>query len=218
MVGKDELSRALLRAALALLLLCSPFLLASAIRALGVEKLSELGVDDALTFLGMTLVGLYAVLKLTDRRALVRRRPAREFIAGTATLACADLLGLLAARLILLGGVAPSGGGFGLGFLWLAVVVGPLIEEWFFRHLLITGLRRLSRRLGRRLSLYACVVVSALIFGFAHLFDPIIRRSLADVAPIAYSGAIYGLGYVEYGLASAIVLHALGNLAVALLL
>ncbi|MCS7131132.1 MAG: CPBP family glutamic-type intramembrane protease [Hadesarchaea archaeon] len=218
LVERGELARALFKAALVLLPLCSPFLLAGAIRVLGIERLMELGIDDALTFLGMTLLGLYAVLELTDRRALVRRRSAREFVAGTATLACADLLGLLAAKLILLEGAVASSGGFGLGFLWLAVVVGPLIEEWSFRHLLISGLRRLGRRLGRRPSRYACVAASALIFGFAHLFDPIIGRSLQHIPPIAYSGAIYGLGYVEYGLASAILLHALGNLSVALLL
>ncbi len=218
MVGKDELSRALFRAVLRILPLCSPFLLADAIRRLGIEKLVELGADDALTFFGMTLVGLYLVLKLTDRRALVRRCSAREFVAGTATLACADLLGLLAAKLILFGGVASSGGGLGLGFLWLAVVVAPLGEEWFFRHLLISGFRELGRRLKRRPSSYACVVISALIFGFAHLFDPVIKRSLQHIPFIAYSGALYGLGYAEYGLASAVLLHALGNLSVALLL
>jgi membrane protease YdiL (CAAX protease family) len=218
LIKKDELAKALFRAVLTLLPLCSPFLLADAIRRLGIEKLMELRVDDALTFLGMTLLGLYAVLKLTDEKALVKKCPAREFIAGTAVLACADLLGLLATKLILLEGLTSSGGDLGIDFLWLAVVVGPLGEEWFFRHLLISGLERLGRHFKRPLSSYTCVAISAVIFGFAHLFDPLIKRSLQHIPPIVYSGAIYGVGYVEYGLASAILLHALGNLAVALLL
>ncbi|MDI6819516.1 MAG: CPBP family intramembrane metalloprotease [Candidatus Hodarchaeaceae archaeon] len=217
----DALRRAALRAVLTLLLLSLPLMLADLIQRLRITYLPELRVDEILALSGMTLFGLFAVLKLTDRRALVRpgkRNSAREFAAGTAILACMDVLGLLAANLILFEGVVSTGAGVGLFFLWFAVIIGPLGEEWIFRHVLISGLRRVGRGLKRLPPIYVCVAASALIFGLAHLFDPTIKRSLADIPPIAYSGALYGVGYVKYGLASAILLHALGNLAVALLL
>lgn len=204
-----------------MLLLSSPIMLADLIRRLQIAYLLELRVDEILVLSGMTLFGLFAALKLTDRRALVRpgkRDSAREFAAGTAILACMDILGLLAANLILFEGVVSTGVGVGLSFLWLAVIIGPIGEEWVFRHVLISGLKRAEKRLKRNPSVYLHVAVSALVFGLAHLSDPIIKRSLADIPPIAYSGALYGVGYVRYGLASAILLHALGNLAVALLL
>jgi len=217
----DALRRAALKATLTLLLLCSPIILADLIQRLQITYLLELRVDEILVLSGMTMFGVFAALKLTDRRALARlgkQNSAREFAAGTAILACMDILGLLAANLILFEGVVSTGVSVGLFFLWLAVIIGPMGEEWIFRHVLISGLRRAEKRLKRDPPIYLYIAVSALVFGLAHLSDPIIKRSLADIPPIVYSGALYGVGYVRYGLASAILLHALGNLAVALLL
>jgi membrane protease YdiL (CAAX protease family) len=95
----------------------------------------------------------------------------------------------------------------GLVVVSLVVVVGaPLVEELFFRGLLLRGLDRSLARFGRRLGPVLAVVVMGVAFGAAHL----------QLLP-AFGLAIFGmvLGALAYGfkrLGPGVVTHATFNL------
>ena len=207
-----------IKGAYTVLLLGLPFILAELIQRFQIAHLLEFKIDTILVFSGLTMVALFGVLKLTDRRALIRRGPSfsrREFVTGTVLLGCMDFLGLLAFELVLFGGILSPGINVGLFFVWIVVVIGPMLEEWFFRHLLISGLKRVYKHFrGPNVPIFFFVTISAVVFGFTHLVD----RSLVYVPSIIYGGFLYGIGYVKYGLVSAILLHAAGNLVIVLLL
>lgn len=79
------------------------------------------------------------------------------------------------------------------------VVVGPLVEEVFFRGLLYGLLRK-------KLGVWKAVFISSALFGVAHGFGPI-----GLVA--ALGGVGFALVYENTGsLAPAVVAHMLGNL------
>ncbi len=203
-----------------LLLIATLMVPAAIIRLLHVASLLELGVDIILMAVPWTLLILRL---LTNRRHLVRlgsQNSVRELVSGTAILACMDLLGMLLTLLLLFRNTTLGGTGIGLGFLWWTVLIAPPAEEWFFRHILMNLLRHAGRKfrsLRRLLSAPILIAVSAAVFGLLHMADPFIKRSPVHIPSIIYSGAIFGAGYIRYGLAVAVLLHALSNLSVALL-
>jgi membrane protease YdiL (CAAX protease family) len=83
-------------------------------------------------------------------------------------------------------------------FLFTASVAAPVFEEIMFRGFLLPSLTRY-------LPVWGAIVVSALIFAFAHL-------SLAEVIPLATLGLILGFVYTRSrNLLSSILIHSLWN-------
>lgn len=207
-----------LKSACTALLLVLPLILAGLIQRFQVAYLLELKIDTILVFSGVTMVALFAVLKLTNKKALVRCGPGfsrREFVTGTVLLGCMDVLALLAFVLTVYGGILSPGINVGLFSIWIVVVIAPIFEEWFFRHLLINGLEWVGKYFrSPNVPIYFFAAISAIVFGFGHLID----RSLVYVPLIIYGGFLYGIGYIKYGLVSAILLHAAANLVVVILL
>ena len=200
------------------LLLVLPLILAGFIQHFQVAYLLELKIDTILILSGVTMVALFVVLKLTNKKALIRCGPSfsrREFATGTVLLGCMDVLALLAFVLIVYGGILSPGINVGLFSIWIVVVIAPMLEEWFFRHLLINGLEWVGKYFRRpNVPIYFFAAISAIVFGFVHLID----RSLVYVPLIIYGGFLYGISYIKYGLVSAILLHAAANLVVVILL
>ncbi len=96
----------------------------------------------------------------------------------------------------------PHGPGLLLFALLVSAVAAPICEEIFFRGMVFRYLRA-------RWPLWAAVLVSALIFGAAHL-SPVTSPLIVPV--LAFIGAILALVYEWTGsLTNSIVLHALNN-------
>jgi membrane protease YdiL (CAAX protease family) len=88
-------------------------------------------------------------------------------------------------------------------FLFQAVLLFPIIEELFFRGFLMTFLRTHT-------STWMAIVLSAGIFGFAHL-------NLGAVLPLWFLGIVLGLAYEHTGsLVLPVGIHACFNLATGL--
>jgi membrane protease YdiL (CAAX protease family) len=90
-----------------------------------------------------------------------------------------------------------------MGFMFLAVVISPIIEELFFRGFLLTFLKNYTTPL-------LAIVLSSGIFAFAHL-------NLGVVIPLWFLGIVLGLAYEHTGsLLVPITIHGCFNLATAL--
>jgi membrane protease YdiL (CAAX protease family) len=88
-------------------------------------------------------------------------------------------------------------------FMFQAVFLFPVIEELFFRGFLMTFLKTYT-------STWMAIVLSAGIFGFAHL-------NLGAVLPLWFLGIVLGIAYEHTGsLALPMGIHACFNLATAL--
>lgn len=84
-------------------------------------------------------------------------------------------------------------------------VIGPIVEEFIFRHILIN---RLSKQFGT----WLCVFISSLLFGLLHI------HSLADlfnIVPYVITGLVLGTLYVKskYNLLLPILFHVFTNLS-----
>jgi membrane protease YdiL (CAAX protease family) len=93
----------------------------------------------------------------------------------------------------------------------VAVVMGPFVEEYIFRHLLIG-------KLSRKINTWVCVLLSVALFAGIHFvgsgsFDPV------AAVPYVSLGAVISVAYVLSGksLAYSYVLHAFNN-AIALII
>jgi membrane protease YdiL (CAAX protease family) len=92
-----------------------------------------------------------------------------------------------------------------LGFVFLAVVFSPIVEELFFRGFLLTFLKNYTGSL-------LAIVLSAGIFAFAHL-------NLGAAIPLWFLGIVLGLAYEHTGsLLVPMTIHGCFNLATALAL
>jgi membrane protease YdiL (CAAX protease family) len=90
-----------------------------------------------------------------------------------------------------------------VGFMLVAVVISPIIEELFFRGFLLTFLKNYTTPL-------FAVVLSAGVFAFAHL-------NLGAVIPLWFLGIVLGLAYEHTGsLLVPMTIHGCFNLATAL--
>lgn len=90
-----------------------------------------------------------------------------------------------------------------LATLLVAIVVAPVCEEIFFRGFLLPGL-------ARAVPLWAAVLLSALVFGFAHA-DP------GSFVPLVAIGVVLGMLRVWTGSVwPGVALHALNNLTAAI--
>ncbi|GAA1510706.1 CPBP family glutamic-type intramembrane protease [Agromyces terreus] len=107
-------------------------------------------------------------------------------------------------RTSLEGGVLglPTGFAFWFGVLLAPVVLGPLIEELFYRGLVLRAVARTTRRAGgsRPVAASVAVIVSALVFALAHL----VVGGAVSTAParITFAGALV-LGLAAGALAAA---------------
>lgn len=88
----------------------------------------------------------------------------------------------------------------------MAVVMGPFVEEYVFRHLLIG-------KLSRKVNVWVCVVISIVLFAGMHFlgsgsFDPM------AAIPYVSLGAVISVAYVLTGrsLAYSYLIHLLNNL------
>ncbi|HXD29121.1 MAG TPA: type II CAAX endopeptidase family protein [Arthrobacter sp.] len=88
----------------------------------------------------------------------------------------------------------------------MAVVMGPFVEEYVFRHLLIG-------KLSRKVNVWVCVVISIVLFAGMHFlgsgsFDP------TAAIPYVSLGAVISVAYVLSGksLAYSYLIHLLNNL------
>jgi len=93
----------------------------------------------------------------------------------------------------------------------VAVLMGPFVEEYIFRHLLIG-------KLSRKINVWVCVLLSVALFAGIHFvgtgtFDPV------AAVPYVSLGAVISVAYVLSGksLAYSYVLHAFNN-AIALII
>jgi membrane protease YdiL (CAAX protease family) len=107
-----------------------------------------------------------------------------------------------------------TGGSHGGGYALIAVltVVGaPLVEEIFFRGLVLRSLARLTRRLGRRTGPVVAVVVTGLLFGLVH-GEPLQFAGLAVfgmlLAAVAWRTGRIGMGVVAHASFNALALAA----------
>lgn len=92
-----------------------------------------------------------------------------------------------------------------VGFMFLAVVFSPIIEELFFRGFLLTFLKNYTSPL-------FAIVLSAGVFAFAHL-------NLGAVIPLWFLGIVLGIAYEHTGsLLVPMTIHGCFNLATALAL
>lgn len=99
---------------------------------------------------------------------------------------------------------------------FISVIYAPIVEEVMFRWGIIDGLRGLvDKYTKKQLPIWVYIIIAAVIFGMLHSFD-VVARSLDVILMITYGGIIYGVGYVKYGLVSAILLHASTNIFVIL--
>src|SRR5207248_5323856 len=94
-----------------------------------------------------------------------------------------------------------------LGAFVLTVIAVPIVEELFFRGLLL-------RSLERRIPAAAAVLVSAVVFGFAHYQGDVSgRTAMTVVAGLFAVGVVLGtLAHATRRLGPGIVAHALFNL------
>lgn len=84
-------------------------------------------------------------------------------------------------------------------------VMGPVVEEFIFRYLLI-------RRLSTRLSVWLCVLLSSTLFGLLHIHN---LADLVHVTPYMVMGLVLGTLYVKsrYNLLLSILFHVFNNLS-----
>lgn len=97
---------------------------------------------------------------------------------------------------------------------WLALLVfgllGPYVEEYFFRHLLVG-------KLSRHLNIWVCAVISILPFAFVHVAEELVSGELqlvlATVLPYLTMSVVFTLAYIFSGrsLMFAGLLHAFNN-------
>ena len=83
-------------------------------------------------------------------------------------------------------------------------VMGPVVEEFIYRHLLIN---RLSARFGT----WQCVLLSSILFGLLHVHG---INDLVNVLPYVIMGLVLGTLYVKsgYNLLLPIIFHVFNNL------
>ena len=86
-------------------------------------------------------------------------------------------------------------------------VMGPVVEEMFFRRLLIDLIGRYSRT-------WVAVVASGILFGMIHMHSPALSEAI-NIIPHAATGIVLGVVYVKSGrnLYCSAVLHILINLS-----
>lgn len=97
---------------------------------------------------------------------------------------------------------------------WAALLVfgvlGPYVEEYFFRHLLVG-------KLSRHLNIWVCAVLSILPFAFVHVAEELasgdLQLVLATVLPYLTMSVVFTLAYILSGrsLMFAWLLHAFNN-------
>ena len=168
----------------------------------------------ALFFLLAMAGGTLAILFMVPRRVRVRyTEPGlrRDFFVGTLLLGCVIIL-ITLAKMSYEGTQISPATHFELLDLY-KVIPGPIFEEIIFRLLLISGLSwAVGRFLKRKAPVFVLIMISAISFGFLH--EPhTIARTLQTVS----SGVVYGVGYIKYGLNSAILLHSGHNFVVTIL-
>ena len=85
-------------------------------------------------------------------------------------------------------------------------VMGPVVEEMFFRRLLIDLIGRYSRT-------WVAVVASGILFGMIHMHSLALSEAI-NIIPHAATGIVLGVVYVKSGrnLYCSAVLHILINL------
>jgi uncharacterized protein len=99
-----------------------------------------------------------------------------------------------------------------LAIVVLAVIGAPVVEELFFRGLLMRSLEASLRPAG-------AIAVQAVLFGLVHVSDVGWRQNLAIVSSLAVAGAVLGaLVYWTKRLGPAIWLHASFNAFAAIVL
>lgn len=88
----------------------------------------------------------------------------------------------------------------------MAVVMGPFVEEYIFRHLMIG-------KLSRKLNVWVCVAISIVLFAGMHFLGSGSFEPLAAV-PYLSLGAVISVAYVLTGrsLAYSYLIHVLNNL------
>ncbi|GAB3183337.1 hypothetical protein GCM10027060_18120 [Nesterenkonia halophila] len=97
-----------------------------------------------------------------------------------------------------------------LGALVVLGLLGPLVEEFFFRHLLIG-------KLSRHLNIWICAGISVAVFPMIHfipaLIGPTDDLSIATLVPYVTMGLVFTLGYILSGrsLLYSWLLHAFNN-------
>lgn len=101
-----------------------------------------------------------------------------------------------------------SRGGPGTVLAVLAIVaVGPLVEELFFRGLLLQGLERSFRT-------WTAIVISSLLFAFLHFTDSVVGN-VVSITSAFLVGNLLGWTFVRYrNLAIPVVAHAVLNATV----
>lgn len=97
-----------------------------------------------------------------------------------------------------------------LVFAVVAVIGAPIVEELFFRGLLL-------RSLHSRWSTPLALSVQAVIFAAAHLDPTLGLRNLAVLAAIIPAGAVLGFAALRRGLATSMIAHSLFNFVAVLL-
>ena len=89
----------------------------------------------------------------------------------------------------------------------VAVVMGPFVEEYLFRHLMIG-------KLSRHLNVWVCVVISIFTFALLHFVATGFNFNPVEVLPYLTLATVITLAYVFTGmsLAYAYILHVFNNL------
>lgn len=84
-------------------------------------------------------------------------------------------------------------------------VMGPIVEEFIYRYLLIN-------QLSKRMAVWKCVIVSSLLFGLLHIHS---FADLVNVVPYIVMGLVLGTLYVKsrYNLLLPILFHVFNNLS-----
>lgn len=100
----------------------------------------------------------------------------------------------------------------------MAVITAPLLEEFFFRHILLGRISVriiaslvITKRLRQGLIFLAVVAISAL-FSLAH-------RPVLPVFPAYFAASlVYSVSYLKFGLPGAVLAHSAGNAGVLIIL
>ena len=99
-----------------------------------------------------------------------------------------------------------------LGAVLVLAVLGPLVEEYFFRHLLIG-------KLSRHINVWICGAISVVTFPLLHFIPALLGASddltLVSVVPYVTMGLLITVGYIVAGrnLFYAWLIHAFNNFA-----
>lgn len=100
----------------------------------------------------------------------------------------------------------------------MVVLMGPLVEEYLFRHLLIGKLSALLQRrlpaVARVLNPWVLMVVAALAFTYLHFIGAGEAPTVFTATPYLFMGLAFGTGYLLAGrsVAYSYCLHAFSNL------